>query len=363
MDWIKENKFLSSLIGATVLFAGGIIYFAYINGSAFAEKMDEYGNLKTSYQKLVSAKPYPDNANLMARRENIIQYETVISDLRKALGAYQPGALTQLTPGEFSDVQLKMQGKLRAAFEKAGTSLPDKCGFGFEKYATIQAKPGATKSLNYQLGAIEWLLVKLAETRPQELVNLRREQLDVERGVVAPPVPQPTGGRGGRRQAAQLATPVEEKLFEVMPMELVFTAREPAVREFLKEMANSKEYFYAIRAIRIRSTKQTPPTVKDADFRAEPGPRNEAAVPFAENNPFEGFVLPGEEGGQNQDPAEVIAPAPALEPTPLGEQILKQVLGSEKLNVHICFDILLIKDDIIASTGNSPSSPGGSQSP
>jgi len=356
MDWIKENKFLSALIGCTLLFGGGIFYFGYAEGSVFDEKMGEHGTLKTTYTKLVSAKPYPDSQNLQARKDNVKEYEEVIAGLRQALDAYRPGKPSQLTPGEFSDIQLEMKGKLRQAFEKAGTSLPDNCGFGFEKYATIQAKPNAVADLNYQLGAIEWLLGKLAETRPHALINIRRVQLAVEKGVVAPP-PPPSNKRGSRNQPKQGEGQVE-KLFEAMPMELAFTARESSVRDFLKEMANSQQYFYAIRTIRIRNEKQTAPTVKDANFQTgRDADLNENFAPADEGNPFPGFALPGDDGEALGEAADIAAPAP--EPVTSGDHILKQVLGNEKLNIHICFDILFIKGDAKAESENSASSPGG----
>ena len=111
MDWIKENKFISGLLGITILLAGVICYFGYAEGGAFDEKMSEYSGKKGSYTTLVNAKPYPDAQNLQARQDNINEYEGLIADVRKALAGYQPGKLPQLDPGEFSDVRLKMQNE------------------------------------------------------------------------------------------------------------------------------------------------------------------------------------------------------------------------------------------------------------
>lgn len=356
MEWIKENKFLSGLLGITIFLAGGIFYFGYTEGVAFDEKMAEYGDQEGKYITLVNAKPYPDPQNLEARQGNIKKYEEVIAEMRKKLVGYQPGKLPQLTPGEFSDVQLNMQNELRKAFGKAGTTLPEKCGFGFEKYASIQAKAETTAMLNYQLGAMQWLLGKLAETKPEALINIRREDPDIKKMLDPVAGAQPPGRRG-RRPAKKDVNPAEQNIFMAMPIELAFTASESSVRDFLKEMANSKEYFYAIRAIRIRNEKQNAPTQKDASFKAASSSDSREAIPAGQDNPFGDFALPGEVAEESEDDANVSAAANAPEPLSTGEHILKQVLGSEKINIHISFDILLIKvDKMPKSNSDAPSS-------
>lgn len=336
MSWIQENKFVAGLAGVTAVVGGAILFFGNSQGSAYDAKMLEFEDLKSKHTKLVKAKPYPDAANLKARQNLIKSYEQVIGDVRTALAGYQPGKLEKLTPQQFSDIQVKMQSELRAAFEQAGTTIPQECAFGFEKYVDKQPKASATARLNFELGAMKWMLTKLADVKPQALISLKREELASEKGAV--PAAQPVRRNNGRGQKGSTV----EKPYVLMPVELAFTATEASLRDFLKEMANSKEYFYAIRAIRIRNEKQTAPTVKDADFPSGGG--NGGVTPTTDD-PFGGIELPDvgddEEGDGDGEPQPEIAPKPVAN----GERILKQVLGSEKLNVYISFDILLIKGD------------------
>ncbi len=330
MSWIQENKFIVGLAGVTAVIGGAILYFGNSQGSAYEEKMLEYDELKTQHSRLVKAKPYPNQENLKARQAGIKEYEDVIADVRKALASYQPGKLPVLTPQEFSDAQVKMQAELTKAFADAGTTLPEKCAFGFEKYATIQAKAKATARLNFELGAMQWLFTRLAGTKPVALLNVRRGLLDVETGAA----PEEPARRPGKRMRGRGKPAQGEKPYVLMPVELAFTTTEAGLREFLKEMANSKDYYYAVRAIRIRSERQTAPTVKEADFASSGG--GGSAAP---NDPF-GLSLPDTDGGGEGQPAvkEPVKPSAGS-----GERILKQVLGSEKLNVYISFDILLLK--------------------
>ncbi len=344
MSWIQENKFIAGLAGVTAVIGGVILYFGNTQGNAYEEKMLEFDELKSQHNRLVKAKPYPNQENLSARQAGIKEYEDTIADVRKSLASYQPGKLPKLTPQEFSDAQVKMQSELAQAFADAGTTLPEKCAFGFEKYATIQAKAKSTAKLNFELGAMQWLLDKLAKTKPAVLLNVRRGLLDVETEEAAP---EPTRRRGNRRHGRNKSAQVE-KLYSLMPVELAFTTTEAGLRIFLKEMANSKDYYYAVRAIRVRNEKQTAPTVKDADFGT-----SGSAGSSASSDPF-GF------GFAETDDSEAGKPAvkePVRPSIGRSDRILKQVLGSEKINVYIRLDILLFKGE--ASGADAPASAAG----
>lgn len=356
MDWIRENKFVSGLLGVTLLFVGGIFYYGYSEGDEYQANMSQFTELKDMHRSLVTSKPYPNAANQKAREQAIEQYENAIDEVRDAFFEYQPEQLPKLTPGEFTDAMIKMQGDLRMAYDQAGTTLPDKFGFGFETYAKVQAAPYATPKLNYQLGAIQWLLQKLAENKPKSLINVRRELIDIERGLPVSP------GAKGRRGGSQAANPEDLELFESMPMEITFTASESSVRNFLREMANSKQYLYAIRALRIRNEKQNAPSAKDADFPAiqERGIDAQAG-PFEADNVFGdvGFVIPDDDGA-NQEPSPIeLQPEPLAQPQSNDDYIIKQVLGDENLNVHIRFDILLFKAKREAENKDDAASPAG----
>ena len=353
MSWIQENKFVDGLAGVTAVIGGAILYFGNAQGNAYDEKMLEFDGLKSEHTKLAKAKPYPDSKNLKTREGLIKQYGDVIGNMRKALIGYQPGKLEKLTPVQFSDAQIKMQTELRAAFGAAETTLPENCGFGFEKYATIQAKATATARLNFQLNAMQWALNKLAESKPAALINIRREDLAVESGAVATTSPVRRGRPGQNRRGGPRGAAADDNAYVLMPVELAFTTTEASLRDFLKEMANSKEYYYAIRAIRIRNEKQTPPTIKDADFHDGGGGGGGGGAAVTPDDPFGGIVLP-DEGGDGDDPEEAPAPKPVAD----GERILQQVLGKEKLNVYMTFDVLLIKGDRAAkSDPDSDSDP------
>lgn len=343
MSWIQENKFVAGLIGVTAVVGGAVLYFGNSQGNAYNEKMQKYEELKGQYGQLEKSVPYPNKENLKEREAGIQKYRKTIEEVRAGLSAYRPEELTKLSSEQFGDIRVKTTNALREAF--GNTSLPEGCDFGFEKYSSESAKSAATPQLNYQLGATAWLLTKLAETKPAALLNIKREPLPVELGKPAA-APQPRRGRPSRGNNKPKAA-AGDKPYELMPMELTFTATESSVRAFLKEMVNSEEYFYAIRSVRVRNEKQTAPTEKDANFPTSSGGADGGAVV---PDPFGGFPDVGDSGdaGEDSNPdagdGEGATPAAPAQPAPkVGERILKQVLGSEKLSVHIVFDIIFLK--------------------
>jgi len=354
MSWIQENKFVAGLAGTTAVIGGAILFFGVSQGSAYEKKLNEYKDLQGQYAQLEKAKPYPVENNLTAREDGIDDYSQSIKEVRNLVAGYRPEKLEKMTPEQFKDVQVKMKADLYQIFEDAGTELPEDCLFGFEKYDTASVRAGATAKLNYELGAIQWLLTKLAETKPESISNIRRKELAEESGQVAQPQAAPRRGarkgRSGRSarggQGDQVAA---GRAFELMPWELTFTASESSVRDFLIEMVNSKEYYFAIRGVRLRNEKQVTPSHKDANFPADKAPAADAGF-----GAFDALIDGGAEGldaafaeepadGAVADAPEEEVNAPVAPVTPAGELVLKQILGSEKLQVHLIFDIVLIE--------------------
>lgn len=330
MNWIQENKFIAGIGGITLVLAGAIFYFGNSQGSQYEEKLSEYEDLKSKHNQLLKAKPFPDQNNLETKKANVASYETAIDDVKNTFIGFSVGELPNISPEEFSNQRVQMEKRLRDAFNQAGTTLPQQTGFGFDKYIAGSVKPDAAKILRFQMGALDWLLMELAKSKPAELNNIRRAELSIETGQVSPPAQARNRNRKSNRKRAEAEL---EKAYTLMPVELAFIATESSIRDFLKSMVNSKNYFYSIRALRIRNEKQIPPNEKDAGFLA--GETAPAAGPVG-GDPFPGIAFPDEDEEEGDQPQ----PQPTV---PAGERILEQVLGDEKLHVFMRFDIVFIK--------------------
>lgn len=339
MSWIQENKFVAGLAGITAVMGGVILYIGNSQSNEYEEKIAEYQRLADKFRNLQKSKPFPSKNNLQVREESIAAYEGVINDVGNTFNAFQAGKTEKLSPSQFGKLRVKMDKELRESYNKAGIVLPENTAFGFEKYKSALPKPQATQMLKYELDAAQWLLTQLAVAKPTELNSIRRHPLDVENGKAVTTV---KSRRGGARKGVPAQS---SKAYTLMPMEIAFTGSESSMRDFLQSMVNSKEYFFSIRALRIRNEKQTPPSVKDANF---PANRVRAVVPGDDNeaDPFAGIALPGPDGDEVEiDPGVQAVPDPAPQlKTNKGERILMQILGDEKIHVFIRFDVVYIQE-------------------
>lgn len=310
MSWIQENKFVAALAGVTIVVAGGISYFAISQNGTYEGKLEEYDELRAGYERVTGLKPYPNEENLELRKLGIEKYKSAIGEVQQKISSYAVKATAAPSPQEFSDARVLMEKNLQSAFTKVETKLPSGCSFGFEKYATVQPKPETTGELAFQLGSVESLLSMLAEAKPHELINVRRKVLPIEDGV-----------------SQDKSSDGEGKLYNLMPVELSFTASEASLKSFLKKAVNSKDYFYTINAIRITNEKQKSPSLNDAEF--------EVSISADDSDGGMGDFDFGDDMGEPE-----VEPEEDEFATP-GDRVLKQLLGQELLHVHVSFNLLL----------------------
>ena len=340
MSWVQENKFIAGLAGGTALVGGLIAFFAVSQGGQYEEKVTEYQGLEAKYKKLQKSNPFPSSGNLRSRQENVAKYEALIKDVHQTFEGFKVGELKKLSSEKFGNRRVTMEKNLRDAFAKAGTTLPEDTAFGFERYVSSPARSEATSMLNYQLDVVQWLLGELAVAKPSEINTFLRTPLEIESGKVRAPE-QPVSRKRGKKKKKSSKPPAPiKKAYTLMPMELAFTGNESSLREFLKSMVNSEKYFFAIRALRVRNTKQSAPNVKDAGFASRRPSRELPSTPSNEGDPFAGLLTPdGEgqpiEGGGDQGSVQNVE----------GARILKQVLGGEEVHVFIRFDVVFIKEE------------------
>lgn len=329
MSWIKENKFVATLAGVTAVISGGILFFGISQSSLYEEKLGTYEEVKSSLLKVSKAKPYPDEQGLTAREEGIAEYKALINSVDEGLQSYKPAELKALTPEGFSDARVAMEKELRAAFTESKTELPGRCSFGFERYAKVQANAAATKKLNYQLMAVKSLMLDLAAQKPSKLTNIKRYNLPVEDVAKKP------AARSGRNSGRESKSKGESsEVYQLLPMELGFVGTEASVRQFLKNMVNSKEYFYTINVLRIQNEKQRSVGEQDVSF---PTAKKASAATAG----FADFFNDDDSEGEDKPASEAEGAEMASEP---GAKILNQVLGNELLHVYLNFDVVLMRE-------------------
>jgi len=324
MTWIKDNKFPVALGGVTVLGVIGLAVAGMKGSSRYEEAKEEFNFAADQALSYERAPLYPRSENRDGKSKAIEDYKQATQELQAAFEPFRPEELANISPQAFTDQLKVVNDELMAAFNDAGIKVPEEFFSGFERYRTSLANSEATGIMKFQLDAIRFMMLALAESGATELRNLHRQELPEEAGRKWQP---------------------DEKQVQVareLPIEISFVAPEKSVRQFVSTIANPDPYFIIIRTLRIANTKKEPPMASDAKFEtaSAPGAAAAPAAPFA--NLFgDAFALPAEDEAADEDgDAAPSVPAPPPRPSADSSRILAQVLGNEEVQVFIRLDLM-----------------------
>jgi hypothetical protein len=320
MSWIKDNKFVVALVGGTLIGAV-LLYFA---GSKGAEKYDaakvDFDAAAAEASVFEKLPLYPSDDNVQGKTKALNEYRTALEGLQADFEKFRPKEIKNVTPQEFTTRLKAINKEVVDAFAASGTAgkapkMPELFFCGFEDYRTDLARSEATGLLDYQLHGVRNILIALAKSDISELKNLHRPPLSEESGTEFKP------------KDTDVARP--------MPLELVFSGPEKAVRNFLSTIVKPDDQYVVIRSIRITNAKKEAPRAADAKFDKPAAAKPAATSVFGGGD----FVFPEDEAkeGDAAKPAEAPKPAPAPADS---SRILAQVLGNEEIQVFVRLDLM-----------------------
>lgn len=323
----QDNKFPILLGVVTVVVTGGLVFWSMKSGGKYEAAKEDYDSAKSKIDSVMRRPIKPTDENLRAKKKAVEEYGEAVSKLQSAFDSRRQPTLENIEPSAYTDALIAARKRVLAEFEKANAEVPDAFFLGHGKFSDAPPLKKNTGVLNFELGAFEELLVNLAQAGPTKLNN-----------VYWPGMPEMP----------------EDAAIVAHPLEISFTGPESSLRKFLSSLDDSDKYYYAVRTMRVRNERDTAPNAKDARFQSA-----EPATPAAggADDPFGagGFVFPedddaDDEGGDDaaEEPAddsaeeEETAPEPAPEPEDSGDssEILKQVLGTEDVQVFLRIDVL-----------------------
>ncbi len=314
MSWIKDNQFIATLGGITLVGVAGIV----VAGLQFSGR---YQAAQASYEEATAIANdaeglplYPKTENEQGKRKAVADYKTSVEGLQGAFAKFRPQEIKNIPPQEFTNRLQAANTEVLAAFQANKTVVPGTFFLGFEGYTGTLAKSTATGILDYELGAAKELLLSLGNSSISQLINVHRPRLAEEDGGTFTPQP------------GQVSRP--------LPMEITFKGSENAARAFFSSIAKSDKYYYVVRSLRVSNEKRTPPLAADGKFDT-PAPTESAPAPESS-----GFALPSADGSAPAAPAPAPEAAPAA-PAPVDTgRILSQVLGAEEVYVFVRIDIM-----------------------
>ncbi len=333
MTWFKENKFLGGLLCITLLLAALIIFLGTKFGSSLEEVQAEISSKQSKLEKMKTLNPYPTIESAKEKEANLIAVLAKQNEAREKILAFRPEAINEVSGAIFSENLSSTVAKVKELFPGEG-SLPKSFNLGFEDYTGGPPKEGSTGVLTYQLGAMEYLFENIASAGISKVQNLVRVELPAEKGEEWPnAVGAKKGkkssksnfkkkksskgkGKGRKTFSFEELPPVAHR----MPFELVVKAPEEEVRKFLSQIANSDEYFFETRLVRVLNPSPIPSSGKAATSKADK-PKDDFGG---------GFEIEGEEAA----PEEIVS-----------EQILNKVSGGDELVLYLRADLLLFIDE------------------
>ena len=187
MSWIKKNRFIVMLSGATLLGAALLVFFGFQAAQRYDEAKAQFDiavSEASSYENLAL---YPKSANRDGKRKALDEYRQAVTSLLAAFDPFRTADLKNVTPQEFTNTLLAANTDVRKAFADSGTIVPDAFFMGFEKYKTSLADGKITGLLDYQLSSIKKLMLTLSQAKPTALKNLYRPNLVEEEGQAYKP--------------------------------------------------------------------------------------------------------------------------------------------------------------------------------
>jgi hypothetical protein len=327
MSWIKDNKFLVTLGGSTLV-AAIVLVVVGSNGSArYQAALKDFKSAAGEATRFARLPLYPNDENRNGKTKALDEYREAVGTLQDAFGKFRPAELKNVSPQDFTNELKAVNEQVLKAFEESGTKVPEPFFSGFENYKASLARSESTGILSYQLGGIKNLLLALAKAGPSELRNLHRAPLPEESGGAFAPMP------------GEVARP--------LALEITFLGSEKSVREFLSDIAKLDAQFVVIRSLRISNAKKEPPRASDAKFDKEASVTPPTAP--ADDNPSEGFFPTDEEVADPEPTAKtdeepVVKPEQKAVPVPVtpvtSSRTLYQVLGNEELQVFLRIELM-----------------------
>lgn len=341
MNWFKQNTLLTGIAAVGILGAAVLLWFAFGTMGAANKAIASYKSNTNEVAKLNGGAVHPSQENLAKQQKLTVELKAQTSKLREAL-VQRHGAPAGGEPATFGQRVQKSYQELRAKWEAAGIAVPENFLMGMEQYRQqIAAPAGAVKELDYQLGAIGFIIDAAIKSGITGIDKFSRAAVAAE----------------------DAATKVEAApTLHRYPVDIQCTGSEAAVQNFINAIAASPTYFFAFRAVRLQNEVQAGPRREDVRKKIkEPA----SAAGGAAGDLFAGFgAIPEAEPAAPVAPAAPLTDAEKLMQAQAGaaaggaaaapvaqlfsfakaaEPDAYQFLGGEKVKAAIRFDLVVFQ--------------------
>ncbi|MFT4547250.1 MAG: hypothetical protein ACI9UA_000188 [Pseudoalteromonas tetraodonis] len=283
MDWIKQNTFLATYSGITLIGFLGLGFFAFSAWKSSSAAIGEFDSTRDTLDRLENAQLHPDTENLEKVKTEVDGYVASVDALMKKLEAAQKPLPTDVDVTKFGE---KIQAELapfQVRAKQLGVIMGDNFYMGMDKYRTETARnTEVLQKLEWSLGGISHLAKLTLDSEVDSVNAFKRfiEAWELEAVKPAEPVKKPRNNRRSNRNrddktasSKEAATVKTADVIEVSRIRMQVTGAPDSINELINKLSNDKEYFYWIRWAKIGNqtpagpsrTKTYTPTRVDAD--------------------------------------------------------------------------------------------------
>lgn len=325
MNWIKANTFLSAFFAVMLL---GVAVLGYLLLSAqgrHAEIATQYEEQAAKLSRLEGLVPYPAEENLKKLEEQKKEHQAAVTALQAEL-AKNELALEPLTDVQFQDKLKESVARVRAKAAERGMAVPADFFMGYKRYEAQPPPAVAASALGRHLKAVEFIVMQLIETGAVSLESLEPQPLP-EEGIAKKGGDKPDANaetKGGEKSGRN---DNENALVSRHPIDIKFTAEQPAFRNFLNKIVASQTQFFIPRNIEIGNTAKAGPQRGETASVAVPTEPVVASPPADANAPAPPVGAP---------PSLAVPGGASALPT----EAYKFIVGDEKVNVTLRLDLI-----------------------
>jgi hypothetical protein len=326
MDWIKQNKFLSSFLLVLLIAGGALGFLAFSAMGKYNTAYADYQAKASELNQLQTQQPYPEDANVKKMQEVQKAHQAAIESLHKDLFKAQLPLKKDLSPEKFQDnlrdAVRRVQGK---AAERGGIEMPADFYLGFNAYQGVPPKQEAAAPLGRMLDSMELAINMLLESQIIKLDSIKHDPLPEEGAAPSPSSsPTPANQRDRDKDKDKSSGLVQRRGFEIQ-----FESTEASFQNFLQALISSKQQFFIPVWISIASSmEKTPSKSETADISG--GGNTTAAVAPVPADPSGGAVA------QPQPPVAPPQPVPAA----ASGKERAFVVGNETLKVTMRIEVV-----------------------
>lgn len=264
MDSLKQNKFLTSFLAVVVLGVLGLGYLLFNSLKNHRAAAEAYDAEQSAVAALQGKPLFPNAENLKKREDDVQNFAASVDELQQGLRAGQPELDANASSDQFQSTltetlnAIKAQAELTKLNSRAGSDFD----LGFGKYLETLPPRQAVPDLLYQLKAIDAMVRTMLTVRVASIDDISRAELDVESvKSEAAADAKPAAGRGAAKKPAggPPSALAEDLVLKRYPMEVRFTGSPRSVQEVLNVLAGSRDYFYAVRSLRVENEQKIGP--------------------------------------------------------------------------------------------------------